>query len=66
MSLTNAFPSLDCGLMPTLLTALEQAIRKASAHHQGEVAPPVCLLWPDPHGQWAEGPCGGSRSSALS
>jgi len=40
--------------MPTLLSALEQAISRASAHHQGEVLPPVCLLWPDPEEQWAE------------
>ena len=40
--------------MPALLTALEQAINRGSAHHQGEVAPPVCVLWPDPQGQWAE------------
>ena len=54
MSLAKEFPSLDCGPMPTLLSALEQAINRAGAYHQGEVARPVCLLWPDPQGKWAE------------
>ncbi|WP_104992436.1 BREX-1 system phosphatase PglZ type B [Deinococcus sp. NW-56] len=40
--------------MTTLLSALENALRHAGEYHRGEVAPPACLLWPDPEGEWQE------------
>lgn len=40
--------------MTTLLSALEDALRRAGEYHRGEVAPPACVLWPDPEGEWRE------------
>lgn len=40
--------------MTTLLSALEDALRHAGDYHRGEVAPPACVLWPDPEGEWRD------------
>ena len=36
----------------TVLDALEQALDKAGTYNSSDVAPPVCLLWPDGSGEW--------------
>lgn len=38
--------------MKTVLDSLEQALHHAGSFHQGEVAAPVCVLWPDPACEW--------------
>ena len=40
--------------MTTVLDTLEQALLASGGHQRGEVAGPVCILWPDPTGEWHE------------